>query len=130
MVDALLGIPLSGAGILAVLINALVIFLAVVLADKFIAHNFEVKKSLILSVLAYFVAPLAGGLAVSLLGVPFFVGQYVVPLAVWVALSEVLLQGDRITKVKVGAVAFVMWAVLQQAGITAIIAAALPGLPF
>ncbi len=125
---ALLGVPLTPAGVVALLVQASVVSLTILLADYLVAHNMEIKHAVMMSVAAYFVTPLAAaGIAIAGLELPSLVAVYIVPLVVWVALGEVLLQGgDLMTKLKVAGVAFVVYLVLRQVGVVGIIAQLLP----
>ncbi|MBI2971589.1 MAG: hypothetical protein HYY37_04205 [Candidatus Aenigmarchaeota archaeon] len=125
---ALLGVPLTPAGIVALLAQALVTALAILISDRLIAHNFEVKHAVMMSFAAYFVTPLAfAGIALSGFEVPALVARYVVPLLVWIALGEILLQsGDMVTKLKVAGVGFAVYIIMLQVGVAQLISSALP----
>ena len=126
-VIALLGVPLSPAGVVALLAQALVTALAILIADRLIAHNFEVKHALMMAFGAYFLTPLAAaGIALAGINIPALVAAYLAPLAVWAILGEILLESDWMTKFKVAGVAFAVYLILQQVHVTTYIVAALP----
>lgn len=111
----LFGIPLTFGGVLGLLIQAFVTFLAVVLADKIIAHNIEAKKALILPFASYFLTVLVFlVLAVAGLVIPPIISVYLLPLVIWIALSEVLLSAEMKTKIYVAIVAFVIYIILND----------------
>jgi hypothetical protein len=115
-------IPTSVGGVVSLLVQVVVIWLAVILADKIIAHQIEAKRSAMLAFLAYFLSPLV--LALVAINIPF--AGLLLPLVIWVALGEVLLReigtGARL---KVAAVAFVIYLLLNFLGIPGIIAASI-----
>ncbi len=104
---------LSFAAIIATLLSSLVAFVALVISDKFIAHGIEAKKLLIISIVALFVAPLAGSLLSSYVLIPLYIHAYLLPLAIWIILGEILLSEDRMTKLKVAAVGWVVYLLLS-----------------
>lgn len=115
-------IPTSIGGVVALLIQIAIIWGVVVLADKIIAHQIEPKRSAILAVLAYFVSPLV--LAFAAISIPF--AGIIVPLVVWIVLGEVLLRAYGFTsRIKVAAVAFVIYFLLNLLGVPGMIAAAI-----
>lgn len=122
MAIELLGlIPTTIGGVIALLVQILIIWIVVVLADKVIAHQIHAKRALILAVLAYFVSPLILGLAA--ISIPF--AGIIVPLVVWIILGEILLRGVSVGgKLKVAALAFVIYLILNFAGVPGMIAAA------
>lgn len=115
-------IPNTVGGAIALLVQILIIWVIIILSDKLIVHRIEAKHSIILAVLAYFVSPLVlafGGISIPFAGI-------IIPLIVWVVLSELLLRGlgtTVVTRLKVAAIAFVIYFILNYAGITGLIAA-------
>ncbi|MBI2233127.1 MAG: hypothetical protein HYU56_04355 [Candidatus Aenigmarchaeota archaeon] len=110
-------IPLTIPGIVTMFVNSLLAFIVVVLSDKVISHNLELKRASIVSGVALFITPVVGALVagytalpVSLSGIIF---AYVLPLLVWIVLGEILLKSDMKTKLKVMAIAFVAYIVLS-----------------
>jgi uncharacterized membrane protein len=106
--------------IVSLLVNAIVAFIAIVLADKLIAHNFDAKHSFIMAIVALFVTPIILGFIFGFLSLPVFIvggieiiSGFILPLVVWIALGELLLQADRITKLKVIIIAFVVYLILS-----------------
>lgn len=104
---------ISLGGIIGLLISTLVAFVALVLSDTVIAHGIEAKRLLIMSLVALFIAPIAGSFLSGYIVLSSFVFAYAVPLAVWIILGEVLLTADMMTKVKVAAVGFVVYIILS-----------------
>lgn len=113
MVDIIGFIPLTIPGIVAMFLDSLLAAVVIILADKIIAHNIEAKHAFMISGIALFIAPILGAFAASYIALPGFIFAYILPLLVWVALGEILLQADRMAKVKVMAVAFVVYLVLS-----------------
>lgn len=113
MTDIIGAIPLSVAGIVATLVNALLAFVVILVIDKVIAHNLEPKKALIISLVALFLTPVLGAFAASYIALPDLVFAYVMPLLVWVVLGEILLEGDMTAKLKVMVIAFIVYIVLS-----------------
>ena len=112
MVDVLSFMPMTLGGIIATLVNVLIIFLALVIADKIIAHNAGVKRLLIMALIAFFLAPILGSLIAGYVAIPY-VGL-ILPLVVWIILGELLIkEADMKTKLKVVVVAFVIYTFLS-----------------
>ena len=104
-----LALPISVSLATTYLINTLLAFAAVVLSDRIIAHEVEVKHALILSVISLFVVPLlAPYIGVFDRGIAI-----ILSFVVWVALGEVLLRADYGTKFKVLAIAFGVYYILS-----------------
>jgi hypothetical protein len=117
-------IPTSVGGAIGLLVQILIIWVVVMLADKIIAHQIQAKHSLILAVLAYFLSPLV--LAFAAISIPF--AGIIVPLIVWIVLGEVLLRGysgGAVARLKVAAIAFVIYLILNMVGVPGMIAAAI-----
>ena len=114
MVDFLSYVPLSVGGMIALLVNMLIAFIALVIADKIVAHNVDAKRLLILAFVALFVTPIVAAIVLSSLALPALVSAYVLPFVVWLALGEVLIkEADMKTKLKVVLLAFVVWIILS-----------------
>lgn len=113
MVDLLGIIPLTVGGIVADIVSMLIIFAALVIADKIIAHSVDAKRLLIMSVIAFFVAPIVGSLIAGYIAIPFI--GYILPLIVWIILGELLIkEADMKTKLKVIIVAFIVYILLSM----------------
>lgn len=106
-------IPLSWTGIAATLVNALIAFFVILIVDKVVAHNLEAKHALIMSIVALFITPVAGAFAATYIALPGIVFAYVLPLAVWIIIGEILLEADTTTKLKVIVIAFAIYLVLS-----------------
>ena len=111
---------LNAGYIISLLISSLVAFIAIVIADKLIANNFEAKHSFIMAIVALFATPIVIGFILGMLALPLFVvagveviSGLLLPLVVWIALGELLLESDRMTKLKVVIIAFVVYLILS-----------------
>jgi|SRR3989344_4636827 len=105
---------LSFGWIISTLINAVVAALALIISDKFIAHQIDAKRILIMALLAMFVAPLLASLAFGFTSVAGPIAVYLVPLLVWIILGEVMLSAERMVKLKVAAVGFFVYVLLSM----------------
>ena len=115
-------IPSSVGGVVSLLVQVIVIWAVVILADKIIAHRVEPKRSLILAFLAYFISPLV--LAFAAINIPF--AGILLPLLVWIVLGEILLRvSSFVNRLKVAVLAFVIYLLLNVLGITGMIAASI-----
>jgi hypothetical protein len=106
---------LSISYIIATFISAIIAFIVIVISDKIIAHNIDIKHSFIMAIIALFVGPIVGALIVTYanVAIPFF-SSIILPLILWIILGEVLLkEGGMITKLKVIIIAFVVFEILE-----------------
>lgn len=103
------GLSLSVSTILIYLIDALIACIAIIIADTVIAHNIEAKKALILALLSFFVVPMA----LPMLGIGALGSVIAVSAIVWIGLGELILEADRMTKLKVLIIAFVVYYVIS-----------------
>jgi len=105
---------LSVGGIIGILISAIVAFIVIVLVDKMIGHNFEIKHSFIMAIVAMFIVPIisAFGLSALNIGIPYL-DSLILPLIVWIILGEILLKADFMAKLKVIIIAFVVFTLLS-----------------
>lgn len=114
----LLNIPSTIGGVAWILVQTIIIFAVIVISDHFIAHGVGIKHALLMSFVAYFLAPLIlVGASMSGFVMPFI--QYIIPLVVWVILGEILLEGDMKDKAIVGVLAYVTYLVLGFSGLQA-----------
>lgn len=118
MVDITGLVTLDAANIVGLLINVIVITVVIALSDKIIAHEMSIIHSLIMAFVSYFVFPIL----LSYLNISFPLSGFVVPLLIWIGLGAVLLKGDKVTRLKVALIAFVINIVLTFAGISGMIA--------
>ena len=127
MVD-ILGVlpPLSVGYAIGTLVKAFVAFIAIVVADKIIAHEINIKHSLIIAIVSLFLIPIVGNLITQFISLPMLVFNYILPLVVWIILGEILLKSDMKTKLKVIVIAFVVYAILEYVGVPFIIAGLIP----
>ena len=123
---SMLHIPLSIGGAIALLIQVVIIAAVIMLLDYVVAHQVEVKYAFIIGLGAYFITPLI----VLALGFANYldplVAAYVVPLAVWLVLSEAFLQADTKSKAIVAVAGFVAYTALNVLGVTMMIASMIP----
>ncbi len=98
---------LSIGGIVSLVFNVIITTIAIMLADKLIAHEISPKKSAIMAIISYLIVPIVvSALATAL---PFISSiAFVLPLLAWIVLGEILLSGDRKLK---AIVAVIAWAV-------------------
>src|SRR3989338_4297552 len=112
--DIAIDIPLSLCGIIATFVNAIIAFVAITIADKFIGHNFEPKRTFIMALTALFLVPVVATLAFGVGVLPDYVSVYLLPLVLWILLGEVLLGGEgRKTKLEVAIIAFVVYSLMS-----------------
>ncbi|MBI4170384.1 MAG: hypothetical protein HY514_01725 [Candidatus Aenigmarchaeota archaeon] len=96
---------LSVGGIISLVVNVIVTAIAIMIADKIITHEIEIKHSLIMAFIAYFILPLA--LSYLIVFVPVISTiAIILPLIVWIILGEVLLKADRKQKAIVAIIAY------------------------
>jgi hypothetical protein len=104
--------------ILATFVSALVAFIAILISDKIMAHEIEIKQCFIIAVTALFIGPLIGAFIAGIIAVPDVLAgvfaAYLVPLLIWIILGELLLKIDKMAKLKVMVVAFVVYIVLNM----------------
>lgn len=105
---------ISQSFILTQLVGALFAAFALVIADKYIGHNIEIKRALFLSTVCFFVVPVL--LPFTGLNFPYI--NIFAPLAVWLALGEMMLVNDFTVKLKVLAIAFFFYYVLNIAAVS------------
>jgi hypothetical protein len=103
------GLSLSINSVLIYLVNALIAWVALIAADTVIAHNIEAKKTLVLSLAAFFVVPFF----LPLLGLGALGSTIVVSAIVWIGLGELILEADWTTKLKVLLIGFVVYYVVS-----------------
>ena len=99
------GLSLNLGTALTHLILALIAWIAVILADRIIAHDIEAKKSLLLALAAFFVVPVV----LPMLEIGAIVSAIVLSAIVWIGLGELILEAEWSTKLKVLAIAFVVY---------------------
>ncbi|MCX6815248.1 MAG: hypothetical protein NT120_00150 [Candidatus Aenigmarchaeota archaeon] len=107
---------------ISLIIDVIIITIILYITDKFLAHEVSLKHSAIMAVIAYLAAPLV--LAYSGISIPFAV--YIIPLIVWIILGELLLKGSRGGRMKAAAVAFIIFLILNFAGVPTMLTSAIP----
>jgi len=124
-------VSLSLGIIIGHLLTTLIIFIALVIADKIIAHEMEAKHILIMAFLCAFIVPIGISLISSILTsfIPaeftglFYAGM---PLLFWIIFGEILLGGDYKEKIAVAFIAWAIYMVLLRFNISGIIMQFLP----
>jgi len=128
--EAILGaIPLTLGGIVWLLIKTFLIFVALLLADKVLAHQMDMKHILIMAFLVAFVVPIIMAIILPLIALPAGFAQiffYGVPLLMWIIFGEILLGGDFKEKITVAFIAFAIFTALDMLGIQAILMQFIP----
>jgi hypothetical protein len=119
-------IPLTMTGVISLLVESLIIFIAIVLSDEFIEHELEAGHALMMTLIVYFIVPMLTSFISNFLSVSFMYLNYILPLVVWIILAEVFLYGDRMDKLKVAVLAFVIYTVLTIFQIPGIIMGLIP----
>lgn len=110
-------IPFVNIGfVLGTLVSALLAFIAIIISDKVLSHNISPKKSLIMALIALFIVPIVSvfilGFIPSIASIPY-IASIIIPIIFWIGLGEALLNSDRKTKLKVAAVAFIVYIILD-----------------
>jgi len=100
--------------VVSTLVSVLVAAIALIISDRFIAHQIDAKRILIMAVIAMFVAPLVGSFVLGFIAGTGPVAFYVIPLLVWIALGELLLSAEKMTKLKVAVVGFFVYIILSM----------------
>lgn len=116
---------LSLGAILALIINVVIITIVLVIVDKIIAHDVSPKRSLLMGFIAYFLVPIALGLAATAIALPGWAFLFL-PLVAWAALGEILLKGSAKQKLIVAIVAWIVYLALTYAGVIGLIAGLIP----
>ncbi len=107
----MIGFGLGNFAVMA--LNAFIVFLAIVLSDRFLNHNMSIKRSAIMTIIAYFAMPYLIDIATSYISLPW-ASIILVPLVVWIILGEILLTDFTFKeKFKVALVAFVTYLILE-----------------
>ena len=120
------GVPATAGGIVWLLVQSLIVFLVIVLADRVIAHGVQTKHALILSFAAYFIPGLIlFGLNLAGVLLPGSI-LLVVPLLVWIGLGELLLEGDFKSKLIVAVIAYVAFFALNASPLQSFVTSLVP----
>lgn len=117
-------IPLTVGGILGILVQALLAFVVILIVDALMTRELQVKRVLIMALVALFAVPLIiSNIGLSL---PWYMIAYILPLIVWIILSEILLKGDLKTKFLIAVVAFAVFIAVDFIGVAGMIQGLLP----
>ncbi len=123
---SMFGIPTTIGGIVWLFVQTLVIFLVIMIADRVISHGVEMRHALILSFAAYFLPGLLlFGLNVAGVVLPGFV-LLALPIIVWIALGEVLLEGDFKNKLIVAVIAYATFLVINASPLQSVVVSLVP----
>ena len=111
---------LSVGYIITLLISSIVAFIAILIVDKVVGGNFEPKHAFIMAIVALFISPIVLGFIFSSLSLPTMVvgtidiiSGFILPLLIWITLGEALLSADKMAKLKVTVIAFVVYLILS-----------------
>ncbi|MBI2578706.1 MAG: hypothetical protein HYW26_03275 [Candidatus Aenigmarchaeota archaeon] len=111
---AFFGIELTVAGIVTLLLKAIIAFLVITLADKIIGHEFNPGHTAIIALLALFATPIVTSLFEQYYSVSIPFLGLAVSLVVWVISGEILLgEGNWEEKLKVIVVAYVAFTLIS-----------------
>lgn len=109
--------PNSFQGIVYLVLDVVIIFLALMAADKHIAHRFEPKHVLIMSILAYFLGPITLSFLSGYVSIPYAFVLF--PLVLWIVLGEIFLDDfDFKTKLKVAVIGFLIYEIITILNVT------------
>lgn len=104
-----IALPINLNVLIVYFINAIVAVIAIVIVDQVIAHSIDPKRAFGLAILSFVLAPLAA----PFIGITGSMATIVLPLAVWIAFGELILEQDKITKLKVLGIAFAVYYILS-----------------
>lgn len=114
------------ADVLWLFVQTLIIFVVIVIADRVVSHGVDIKHALILSFAAYFlVLLLPFGLSLTGISLPYFVIA-VLPILVWIALGEILLEGDFKTKLIVAVIAYAAYIIINVLPVHSFVTSLIP----
>ena len=120
---------ISIGGIIGTLINAVVVWIILIIANKLIAHNLGAKRAFVLAFVALFITPIVASYIAIAVALPGLVAIYVIPLIVWILLGEALLKGGTFKqKLEVIVIAFVVYIILTFIGVQGMIASMIPAI--
>ena len=123
---AIIGVPSTIGGVVWLVVQTLIVFLVIVIADRAISHGVEMKHALILSVAAYFLPGLLlFGLNIAGMLLPGSI-LLVLPLLVWIGLGELLLEGDFKNKLIVAIIAYVVFLAINASPLPSIVMSYVP----
>lgn len=114
MVDILAAVPLSAAGIISTLINAVIASIAIIIVSKLMKQSLGAKRAFLIAIISLFIIPVIFALIAEAVVLPGFVIAYIIPLIVWILLGEILLSGEgMMNKLKIIIIAFVIYIILS-----------------
>ena len=123
---SMFGIPTTIGGIVWLFVQTLIVFLVIMIADRVISHGVEMRHALILSFAAYFLPGLVlFGLKFAGVVLPGFV-LLALPIIVWIALGEVLLEGDFKNKLIVAVIAYATFLIINASPLQSIVISLVP----
>ena len=124
MVDVM-GVPIPFdlaqpvASTVNILVQTAVTIIAIMIADAVIEHGVELKNIAILAFVSYFVTPIVGYFLAGIL--PAI--TLILPVIVWVILSELLLKGVSSAKNRaiIAILGYAIFLILQMVGVAALL---------
>ena len=104
--------------IFAFIVQLLIIWIVVLLSARLVSSSVGAKRAFVLAFLAYFIPPLL--FTFLNIAIPF--AYFIIPLIVWIILSELLLRDNSFgARIKIAVVAFVIYLILQFIGLPGMI---------
>ena len=111
---AFFGLDLTILGIVTLLLEAVIAFLVITLADKIIGHEFHPGHTAIMALLALVASPIVTTLMLQSLSIPIPYFDLIVSLLVWVVAGEILLgEGNWEAKLKVALIAYIAFTLVS-----------------
>lgn len=109
--------PVSSMVFLAV--DCLLVMVAIIVSDMIISHGIEIKKVVIMSLIAYIFAPIFGSLLSPYIAIQI---PYLLPLLFWIIVGEFLLNDLELKKrALVAALGFIIYLLMTYIGISTMI---------
>lgn len=110
--------PFDLISIFAFIVQLLIIWIVILLSERLVAARVGAKRAFALAFLAYFIPPLL--FTFVNIAIPF--AYLIIPLVVWIILSELLLRDSSFGgRIKIAVVAFVIYLILQFIGLPGLI---------
>ncbi len=100
--------------ILPIVVNAFIVLIAVLISDKFLNRNMNIKKSSIMVAIAYLAIPYISTIVNRYVHIYWLVGMVIVPFITWIILGEILLTDfTAVEKFNVALIAFIVYMILE-----------------
>jgi len=122
MVDVFSLLPVASvSGAIWMFIESIIVAIVVVIADRIIAHEMEMKHAVAVSIAAFFAIPFLMNAVFSIVQIDYMFMTIIInglPLLVWIILAEVFLGStDHKTKIELAFVAWIAYLIVMYAGI-------------